>query len=740
LKVTNRIRGRLRIAGIGVAIVSMLGIAATVFLRRPSNRLPYHDSFASGQAGEWTAFGGIWELANGVMRNDSDERGAKLVTGSAVWKDYSFSGDVELLGQQGDAGLMLRSGDEERGVDSYRGYYVGLRSNDDNLIIGLADHGWIELAARPMPGGVHPFQWYHLKGAVRGCQITAIATEISTRAFQATSVIDKDCVPQGRVGLRSHSSGGVWKNLEVLPSTASESNLPQASPSVTPPKLSYAVDEPVVGRISNPDRPNASSSKKQQIIRNRPGGATANASPVESISGLRLIRTKSRRATTRGTVILNYPSLYVQDATGGVAVIPSSETHLKIGDEVEVTGEVDVHDFSCVIRNANIRLLWAHAPAPAVAVTAGQAATGAFDARFIEVDGDLWAKEAGPDNTLLLTLKSDGQSFQAIIHEGRGNAIARSISRRSHLRLRGVCVVDSLYTHNLTPFVLLIPSSDDLEVLAGAPWWSARNLLIIGLLSLTLALLAYLLYIHAKHWRLQAIVEERERIAHEMHDTLAQCFVGIGFQLQAISNGMPKSMHAINEQIDLACELVRHSHEEASRSLSTLRREFLESEPLHSALNAFACRMVEHGSIKVLTTVEGEGAPTPYRIKDALFRIGQEAIANAVRHGNPSVLKIQVDYRNAAVMMLIADNGGGFTPSGDLRGFGLTGMRKRAEGIAGALHLSSIVGSGTQVKVVAPLPPKLTLLKVNSYVRRQGTEGGSNDPRNDKKNPYSYRR
>jgi len=67
-------------------------------------------------------------------------------------------------------------------------------------------------------------------------------------------------------------------------------------------------------------------------------------------------------------------------------------------------------------------------------------------------------------------------------------------------------------------------------------------------------------------------------------------------------------------------------------------------------------------------------------------------------------------------------------------------MRKRAEGIAGALHLSSIVGSGTQVKVVAPLPPKLTLLKVNSYVRRQGTEGGSNDPRIDKKNPYSYRR
>jgi hypothetical protein len=738
LKVTNRIRGRLRIAGIGLAIASLLGMAATVFLTRPSSRLPYHDSFASGQAGEWTAFGGTWELANGAMRNDSDERGAKLLTGSKDWKDYSFSGDVELLGEQGDAGLMLRSGDEERGVDSYRGYYVGLRSNDENLIIGLADHGWIELAARPMPGGVHAFEWYHFKATVRGCQITAIATDISTGAFQQASVIDKDCVPQGRVGLRSHSSGGVWKNLEVLPSTASERDLPQASPLVAPPKLSYAVDE--LERISNPDRVDASSSNKEQVIDKRPDGATVNAVPVESIGGLRLIRIKSRRTTVRGTVILAYPSLYVQDATGGVAVIASSETHLKIGDEVEVTGEVDVHDFSCVIRNANVRLLWAHAPAPALAVTAGMAATGAFDAMFLEVDGDLWATEAGPDNTLLLTLRSDGQSFQAIIHEGRGSASVRSLSRRSILRLRGVCVVDSLHTHNLTPFLLLIPSTDDLEVLAGAPWWSARNLLIIGLVSVTLALLAYLLYIHARHWRLQAIVEERERIAHEMHDTLAQCFVGIGFQLQAISNGMPKSMHAVNEQLDLACELVRHSHEEARRSLLTLRREFLESEPLHSALNTFACRMVEHGSIKVLTVVEGEGTPTPYRIKDVLFRIGQEAIANAVRHGNPSVLKIEVDYRNAAVMMLIADDGGGFTPSGDLRGFGLTGMRKRAEGISGTLHLSSTIGSGTQVRVVAPLPPRLTLLKVNRYVWRQGGRGGSNDSRNDKKNPYSYRR
>ncbi len=62
------------------------------------------------------------ELVNGSMRNDSDERGAKLLTGSSRWTDYSVEADVMLLGLGGDAGLMLRSGHEEQGVDAYTGY------------------------------------------------------------------------------------------------------------------------------------------------------------------------------------------------------------------------------------------------------------------------------------------------------------------------------------------------------------------------------------------------------------------------------------------------------------------------------------------------------------------------------------------------------------------------------------------------------------------------------------------
>jgi signal transduction histidine kinase len=709
------------------------------FRSERSWKLPYRDSFAIGQADEWTAFGGTWQIADGAMRNDSDERGAKLMTGAPDWKDYSFSADVELLGSPGDAGLILRSSDEEQGVDSYRGYYVGLRNNDGNLIIGLANHGWIELAGTPMPGGVHALRWYHLTGAVYGCQITVYANEIPDGAMQTVSYTDKNCLTQGRIGLRSHSSGGAWKNLAVLPVTGSPTSVAQVEPHQAPRDLAYAVDEPVIQRRLRHERQGTVTGGKKTAGLAAGAGAELPVS-VESIGSLRMIRTVGRHATVRGTVILTRPGLYVEDATGGVAVASSSEPNLKIGDEVEVSGEVEVHDFSCVLGNATIRPLWAHAPAPPIAVTANQAATGAFDARFIELDGLLTSKDKGPDNTLLLAMKANGQSFRAIVNPSRGDAILRHLNAQSVLRLRGVCVVNPRFTHNLTPFVLLIASSDDVEELAGPPWWAGRNLVIIGLITMTLALLAYMLYLHAKHLRLQAIVDERERIAHDMHDTLAQSFVGIGFQLQAISNSLPENLTGINQQLDLACDLVRHSHEEARRSLLTLRREFLESETLHSALNAFACRMVEHGAVSVRLTISGEDATTPYAVKDALFRIGQEAIANALRHGNPSVLHIQVRYTGENVDMLIEDDGVGFSPGDDLRGFGLTGMRKRAEGISAALRISSTLGLGTRITVIAPLPSRLGWLKSDNYLWQFAKEATTDAKRKLRKDPYSYRR
>jgi len=99
--------------------LTVIAVAASVlYFSGTSPRLPYQDSFSSGRTGEWRAYGGNWEIHEGAIRNLSEERGAKFVTGSAEWSDYSVEADMMLLGQSGDAGLVVRSTDEEDGIDS----------------------------------------------------------------------------------------------------------------------------------------------------------------------------------------------------------------------------------------------------------------------------------------------------------------------------------------------------------------------------------------------------------------------------------------------------------------------------------------------------------------------------------------------------------------------------------------------------------------------------------------------
>jgi signal transduction histidine kinase len=719
--------------GVIAAFVALLacGAAWLFYQRSPLRGLPYKDSFEAGKSEEWTAYGGTWRVAQGAMRNESDERGAKLITGSSWWKDATITTDVELLGEQGDAGVILRGSDEELGVDSYTGYYVGLRSNDGSLIVGLAKHGWLQLAGKAIPGGVRPFHWYRLRATVVGCRISATAVDSITGETNSISVNDRlHCLQRGRVGIRSHSSGGAWKNFIVRQVDAADlSPVAEKTGVEHIAGMPYAIDEPV---LNDPEgrTPGGLGSARQSLFL---------TSPVETVASLKLVRRQARTAALRGTVVLTSPRLYLQDTAGGTAVVGPSLPGLKLGDEVEARGEVDLRDYSLVLRNAQVRLLWEGAPMPPVSITASQAATGAYDAMFIEVDGFLAQRSNAANGSLELDLTSNGQSFRAIVDPGRNRASLRTLAAQSRLRLRGVCVVDPEFTHNLYPFVLLVPSADDIEVLAGPPWWSARSLALFALGATILLLLALLIYIRFDHWRLQAVLDERERIAHEMHDSLAQSFVGIGFQLQAIGNGVPSDLPEVNHQLQLACELVRHSHEEARRSLMTLRREFLQAEPLHTALERFARRMVEHGAVDVRLDLSGEEDGLPYAIKDALFRIGQEAVANSLLHGSPSAILIQTEYKSTGISMVIQDNGVGFEPTSPVRGFGLQGMRKRAEGIAAALQVASSPGTGTRVIVTAPVPLRLPLARLAHYVKIFRLRGFGYEQRSERQSPYSYR-
>ena len=285
------------------ALAALAALAAggwLIYERSPSRALPYADSFRTGSSEEWTAYGGTWRPAQGAMRNESDERGAKLMTGSPRWRDYTVTTDVELLGQQGDAGVILRGSNEEQGVDSYDGYYAGLRSNDGSLIIGLAQYGWVQLGGTPFPGGVRPFRWYRLRATVRGCRVSAVAVDSATGQTASLSVDDAaTCFQRGRVGIRSHSSGGAWKNFSVAREDGVEFSPTPGKPAPgSIAAIPYAIDEPVW---------NGSNTESVQPSE----GTASRFVPAETIASLKLDRRKGRTTVLRGTVVLTAPRLYV---------------------------------------------------------------------------------------------------------------------------------------------------------------------------------------------------------------------------------------------------------------------------------------------------------------------------------------------------------------------------------------------------------------------------------------------
>jgi signal transduction histidine kinase len=680
---------------------------------------------------EWKAFGGSWELTNGSMRNDSDERGAKLLMGSPFWQNYSVEADVMLLGTGGDAGLIIRSSDEEEGVDAYTGYYAGLRDLDNSMVLGRAGHGWTEITA-PFTadnGKVLPSKWYHLKIMAYGCQIVAMVSLPLRARNQSITVNDVDCILSGRAGLRSYASGGMWRNVVVLPAT--QADVAQAL-AESEPKNNEQHNQTADAAMTNTFHAPWADYRRPPALPSDP-----NAQPISSLSLIPLASAKE--VTVRGIVILTWPSIFVQDSTGGIAIAPSAHEMVKVGDEVEATGTVRPGSFSATLENATMRVLWGGTPTPALSVTASQAATGAFDATFIEVEGWLRHKRYGPDDTLILDFDSGPQSFRAVMKSGRGNYLYDKLKPGSLVRVRGVSVVDAAYTREITPFALLVRSTDDVIVLAGPPWWSAGHLVAVAIAFLLMALLTNFIYHRVENWRLRAIAEERERLAFEMHDTLAQGFAGIGFQLEAIRTEVPEGCKQMHQQLDLATELVRHSHAEARRTVDMLRPQQLESEGLLRALTACAHRMVEGGYVQVVSESVGEPRLLPLRISDTLYRIGQEALANAVRHAHPGTLNVILEYRKNQVTLRIKDDGSGFVQAEDLRGFGLLGMRKRAAAISSKLEVLSEPGKGTEISVVSSLPQRITITSWPTLLWRFLKEHAPKAPIDTRPHSHSYR-
>jgi signal transduction histidine kinase/ligand-binding sensor domain-containing protein len=207
--------------------------------------------------------------------------------------------------------------------------------------------------------------------------------------------------------------------------------------------------------------------------------------------------------------------------------------------------------------------------------------------------------------------------------------------------------------------------------------------------------------------RFALVLEERVRLAREIHDTLAQGFVGISSQLDAVALTLNGHVDSARTHLDLARKMARHSLTEARRSVMDLRASALEGQDLPAALSQAARQWTAGSPVQVHVDVEGQSRKLPEEMEQHLLRIAQEAVTNTVKHAHAKEVWIQLAMDNGKLKMRVTDNGEGFEQTdafSEIGGhFGLLGMRERAERLGGELLLHSEPGEGTEVEVTVPL-------------------------------------
>lgn len=210
-----------------------------------------------------------------------------------------------------------------------------------------------------------------------------------------------------------------------------------------------------------------------------------------------------------------------------------------------------------------------------------------------------------------------------------------------------------------------------------------------------------------------AVMDERNRMARDMHDTLAQGFTGVIVQLQAAEHAIAHgSASDADVHIHRAGELARQSLGEARRSIRGLRPQALESGHLCAALESMLRHVTADTTLRPEFIVRGEPRVLAPVTEENLLRIHQEILTNSLKHAAATTLKATLSFEEDALRLLVQDDGGGFDPTKKHDGLGLVGIRERVHQLGGELSIDTRIGTGTTTSVVLPYDPKLSALKV----------------------------
>jgi signal transduction histidine kinase len=204
--------------------------------------------------------------------------------------------------------------------------------------------------------------------------------------------------------------------------------------------------------------------------------------------------------------------------------------------------------------------------------------------------------------------------------------------------------------------------------------------------------------------RFATVMAERNRMARELHDSLAQGLAGIALHASALRLAEPELTDAASRHLDTIGRLVQSSLAEARGSVWDLQPESLRDGDLPAALASMIRELTLDTPVNAALDVRGIPRRLGRQTERNVFRIGQEALTNAVKHSRSEQVDLELSFEPDRVELRVRDHGRGFDPSAvhAVNGFGLTSMRERAAQIGGQVIVNSRPGAGTEVVLQAP--------------------------------------
>ena len=466
------------------------------------------------------------------------------------------------------------------------------------------------------------------------------------------------------------------------------------------------------------------------IIVKKPAPRDPFSTPLQSPDSLMQFAPEGsygHRVHVRGVVTRYQPGEYVfiRDGEVGLRIQTSQKGNINPGDEIDVLGFPKRGEYSPMLEDAVFKKSAAGTPPLPVRL---KLAADAFDhdSDLVELEGAFVERQLLPWGCNYRFHTEDGTPFQVLLRQDNGQPISPDLLPGSRVGIAGVCSVQRAQSGLVSglsrpaSFQLLLRSPSDLVLIKLPSWWTPRHIIwllgaITGVLLLTVAGVMLVARLRLKEQAVRramaeaefsAILKERNRLAGEVHDTLAQGLGAISMQLELVKDRMKSGPEMVMKHIELAHSLVRSSLTEVRNAIWNMRSQVLENGDLAAAMEHILKEITDDTDISGRLQVTGRARRLPPVTENALLRVGQEAITNARKHAKPGCIGVQLEFEEQRVSLRVKDDGIGFDtekPPANKTSFGLAGMRQRAAALGGELSLHSSPEQGTELILTAPV-------------------------------------